>query len=178
MNIRNERPADIDAIRRINESAFETPVESQIVDALRANGNLIISLVADAEDTVVGHVAFSPVKIDGADVGLGLGPVAVLSEYRRQGIADALIRAGLEDCRERGYKFVALLGDPAYYRRFGFEPGSRWELVDDYGGGDAFQALELIDGGIPSGGGLVRYGPEFAMADEETRRHIESRKSS
>lgn len=177
MNIRSERPADIDAIQHINESAFETPVESQIVDMLRANGNLIISLVANIGDTVVGHVAFSPVTLDGAEGGLGLGPAAVLSEYRRRGIGDALVRDGLEDGRSRGYKFVVLLGDPAYYGRFGFEPASRWELVDEYGGGDAFQALELVDGGIPSGGGLVRFGPEFAIADEETRRQLERGKS-
>ena len=95
-------------------------------------------------------------------VGLGLAPVAVLPEYRRQGIAANLIRVGLEQCKERGVGLVIVLGDPAYYGRFGFKPASTWGLENEYGGGDAFQAMELRAGAIPRDGGLVRYGPQFA----------------
>jgi putative acetyltransferase len=147
--------------------SFPTTVEANLVDALRGAGNLTVSLVCCDRSSVIGHVAFSPVIIDETAVGLGLGPVAVLPQHRQRGIAEVLIRAGLEKSKTLGYTFVVVLGDPAYYRRFGFEAASNWGLVDEYGGGSAFQALELRDGGVPSGGGTVRYSPEFAITAEE-----------
>lgn len=146
----------------MHAASFPTTAEACLVDALRAAGHLVVSLVAIEGDAVVGHVAFSPVRLAGATAGVGLGPVAVLPEHRRRGVAAGLIREGLVRCTADRWPFVVVLGEPAYYRRFGFLPARQWGLEDEYGGGDAFQALELRPGGIPPIGGLVAYGAEFA----------------
>jgi putative acetyltransferase len=133
------------------------------VDDLRRSGRLTISLVAECDNGIVGHIAFSPVTIDDIPCGLGLAPLAVRPDRQRQGIGGALIRAGVEACRSRRARFVVVLGDPGYYGRFGFQRASAWQLVDEYEGYAAFQVLELIPGGVPVGGGLVRYAPEFSI---------------
>lgn len=124
--IRSEQPSDVDAIRRLIDLAFadaahRSGTEAAIVDALRSAGVLTLSLVAEADGAIVGHAAFSPVAIS-ATLGrwFGLGPVAVLPPRQRQGIGQALIRSGLERLRQSGAGGCVLLGDPAYYRRFGF----------------------------------------------------------
>ena len=166
IDFREERITDHDAIRNVHVVSFPTAAESSIIDALRSADKLTISLVACDNDTVVGHVAFSAVTVDETAVGLGLGPVAVVPEYRRRGIADKLIRTGLKKCGTLGYGFIVVLGDPAYYCRFGFKAASSWGLVDEFGGGSAFQAIELSNGAIPDGGGTARYGQEFSIDDE------------
>src|SRR6185295_5905953 len=123
------------------------------VDALRAAGRLTVSLVAEVDGRVVGHVAFSPVDVPSSRAGEGLAPLAVAEDFRRQGIGAALVAAGLEACRAAGVGFVVVLGEPAYYGRFGFRPAREFGLVDEYRGGDAFQLLELRDGTVPAGGG-------------------------
>jgi putative acetyltransferase len=162
MIIRPERPGDVDAIRAVHEASFPTAAEGRLVEMLRAAGRLMISLVAEIDETVVGHVAFSPVTTQAGAIGAGLAPVAVLASHRRRGIAASLIAAGLAECGLLGFGWVVVLGDPHYYVRFGFRPAAEFGLTDEYGGGVAFQALELIAGPMPVGGGLVRYGPEFA----------------
>lgn len=159
--IRDERPGDVAAIFSVHAAAFGADAEARLVDLLRAAGRLTVSLVAESDGAVVGHVAFSPVTTTAA-TGMGLAPVAVLPSHQRQGIADRMIRAGLDRCRELGAGFAVVLGDPAYYGRFGFRPAARFGLTDEYGGGENFQALELRPGGLPVGAGLVRYAPEFA----------------
>ena len=131
------------------------------MDVLRDAGRLSVSLVAEVDGVVVGHVAFSPVSA-GAAIGSGLAPVAVLPGSRRRGIAAQLIREGLAACERAGSGFAVVLGEPGYYARFGFRPASGWGLSDEYGGGAAFQAIELRAGAVPVGAGLVRYAPEFA----------------
>ena len=163
MTIRPETPDDRDAIHAVHALSFPSTIEARLVDALRDAGRLVVSLVAELQGEVVGHVAFSPVNLTNTDDGVGLGPVAVRPTARRRGIAEALIRAG---CTESNAGFVVVLGEPAYYRRFGFSPASRFNLSDEYGGGDAFQVLELRRGAIPSGGGVVRYASEFDAFDE------------
>ncbi|MDH4987984.1 N-acetyltransferase [Aminobacter anthyllidis] len=130
MNIRPEGPADIDTIRALTRAAFaKAPYSSQteaaIVDALRDAGALTLSLVAEDNGEIVGHVAFSPVTV-GKDVGwYGLGPVSVWPESQGRGIGQSLIRHGLDVLRQMGAKGCVLIGDPAYYSRFGFvaDPG-------------------------------------------------------
>ena len=165
MRIRRESPADIAAIHALHAASFPTPGEARLVDTLRAAGHLWASLVAVENEQLMGHVAFSPVTLDRAAIGLGLGPIAVRSDYRRRGIAERLVRGGLELCRNGGVSFVVVLGDPRYYVRFGFEPARRWAMRDEFEGGDAFQALELVPGAMPPGGGLVRYCAEFAALE-------------
>lgn len=133
-----------------------------MVGALRAAGRLTISLVAEVDGRVVGHIAFSPVTVATGAAGLGLAPVAVLPEFRRCGIAAELIRRGFDIIRDHGAGWVVVLGAPAYYARFGFIPARVFGLSDAYGGGEAFQVLELQPGSAPRGAGLVRYAAEFA----------------
>lgn len=158
--IRRETSADQAAIREVHRRSFPSEAEGELVDALREARRLTISLVAEVEGAIVGHVAFSPVTA-GETMGLGLAPVAVLPDYRRRGIAAELIRAGLAEAARIGGGYAVVLGEPEYYGRFGFRPAAEWGLHDAYGGGDAFQALSFQPGAIPRGAGLVRYAPEF-----------------
>lgn len=163
--IRSENSSDAPAIGRILESAFPTPAEARLVEALRAHGNLLVSLVAEVNGEIVGHVAFSPVTIGGGSSvsrGAGLAPVAVAETWRRRGIAGQLIRAGLEACRALAIPFVVVLGEPAYYARFGFERAADRGIANEYGADHEFRVIELISGSLPAAGGLARYGPEFA----------------
>lgn len=160
--VRQELPEDLDAIHALHAGAFPTGAEAALVDALRNAGRLTFSLVAVEGAQVVGHVAFSPITVNGQPAGLGLAPVAVRADCRGRGIAAQLIRDGLELCRACSVGLVVVLGDPAYYARFGFEPARRYALRDEYEGGAAFQAIELERGAAPAEGGLVQYAPEFA----------------
>ena len=163
VRIRPEESGDQEAIHNVHEVSFPTEVEARLVEALRDAGRLCLSLVAEHQNRILGHVGFSPVSVAGAADGLGLAPVAVLPEHRRRGIAARLVRAGLAACEPAGYGFVVVLGDPSYYQRFGFQPARQWGLHDEYQGGDAFQALEIRRDSIPRGAGLVRYAPEFTL---------------
>jgi putative acetyltransferase len=126
MIIRKETVADIDAITEVTIAAFKTlPISNQteqfVIRALRSADALTISLVSEINGRVVGHIAFSPVTIsDGATGWYGLGPVSVLPEYQKQGIGKSLINKGLSLLKELGAQGCALVGDPDYYKRFGF----------------------------------------------------------
>jgi putative acetyltransferase len=160
--VRPETLADVTAIRHVHVASFPTVDEARLVEALRANGRLSVSLVAVEAERIVGHVAFSPVTLSGGDGGVGLAPLAVWPTFQRRGIGAALVRDGLVSAERAGFRFVVVLGEPAYYRRFGFEPASRWGLRDEYGGGAAFQVLELRAAALSAAAWLVRYAPEFA----------------
>src|SRR5215813_14518101 len=164
--IRKENAADIPAIRQVNERAFGQPDEAKLVDALRANGKAIISLVAESEGQIVGHILFSPVTLEPANrelFALGLAPMAVLPEFQNQGIGSLLVRAGLDECRKQGCDFVAVLGHPAYYPRFGFVPSINFNIKSEYDVPDeVFMLLELRDGALSGCSGIVKYQPEFA----------------
>jgi putative acetyltransferase len=124
--IRNEKKADYERITEITLAAFANEPHSNqtepfIIKALRAAGALKVSLVAEVEGKVVGHIAFSPVTIDGRDCDwYGLGPISVAPEYQRQGIGKAMIHEGFRLLIESGAKGCVLVGDPGYYERFGF----------------------------------------------------------
>lgn len=126
MIIRPESASDHDAIRGIHIAAFANhpyshQTEHLIVEALRAANAMTVALVAEVDGQVVGHIAFSPVRIGGADCRwFGLGPVAVLPALQRQGLGSALVRAGLEVIRGLGAQGCVLVGDPAFYERLGF----------------------------------------------------------
>jgi putative acetyltransferase len=152
--IRSEKDADIDAITTVTVAAFRTlevsnQTEQFIIEALRAAKALTVSLVAESNDCVVGHIAFSPVTIsDGTRNWYGLGPVSVLPEYQRQGIGKALIREGLSRLRDMNAQGCCLVGHPDYYRKFGFKnmPGLVHEGVPQ----EVFFALSF-DGYTPQG---------------------------
>jgi putative acetyltransferase len=162
MEIRQERPEDIEVIRQITKAAFEpiehsSQTEAAIVDALRSAGALTVSLVAVADGEIVGHVAFSPVTIDGADKGwYGLGPISVRPDRQKEGIGGALIREGLARLVQAGAEGCVVLGDPSYYRRFRFENDPDLRFV----GAPAEYFMRLtFDGAGPSGS--ATYHPGF-----------------
>lgn len=165
-DVRPEEPRDAAAITTLLRACFPSPGEARLVEQLRAAGNLSVSLVAVADDTVIGHVGFSPVTAAGVKFGAGLAPLAVHQGYRRRGVAAALVERGLDACRAAGFAWAVVLGEPEYYVRFGFRAAAEFGLSDEYGGGAAFQVLELKQGGIPKDAGLVKYAPEFASLGE------------
>jgi putative acetyltransferase len=125
--IRDETKYDAAVIAEATAAAFESMeisghTEQFIIEALRSAGALTLSLVAEVDGRVVGHIAFSPVTVsDGTTGWYGLGPVSVLPLYQRMGIGKALIREGLSRLKELGAKGCCLVGHPDYYRKFGFE---------------------------------------------------------
>ncbi len=127
MIIRLERPGDAPTISAVIQEAFRghphsVQNEHRIVDALRAAGALSLSLVAELDDTVVGHVAFSPVTHSGSPARwAGVGPLAVLRSRQRMGVGFALMISGMGAIREQGFAGAVLVGPPEYYRRFGFQ---------------------------------------------------------
>jgi putative acetyltransferase len=136
MEIRNETIADVSAIEAVTIAAFlsaphTSHTEQFIVNALRQAGQLTVSLVAEAEGRIVGHVAVSPVTIsDGAAGWFGLGPVSVLPEHQRGGVGSRLMREALRVLRERGAAGCVVLGEPGYYGRFGFHADPNLTLPD------------------------------------------------
>jgi putative acetyltransferase len=160
--VRDETPADVAAIRAVNEAAFGGAQEADLVDALRRDGDLVLSLVADADNIVAGHVAFSRMQVggEGASVpAVALAPVAVLPAQQRRGIGTALIGEGLRRLGQSGETLVFVLGEPAYYGRFGFAtaPAARFDTPYP---GPYFQSLALSPRAPSSG--TVRYARAFA----------------
>ena len=127
MILRKETIADIDAITKVTIAAFKNlavsnQTEQYIINALRDADALTISLVAEIDGRIVGHIAFSPVIIsDGTKDWYGLGPISVLPEYQKQGIGKSLVNEGLSLLKQLGGQGCALVGDPNYYKRFGFK---------------------------------------------------------
>lgn len=161
--IRPEAPEDAAAIRSVVTHAFGRADEAALVDALRGAGKTPVALVAIVDTRVVGHVLFSPVTLDGAPLGLGLAPLAVAPEVQHRGVGAALVRAGLAAVRDGGTRVVVVLGDPDYYRRFGFVAAESRRLRCEYDAPPgAFQVNELAPGALAGRSGLVRYAPEFA----------------
>lgn len=165
IEIRSEKVEDENGVRRVHEAAFAPSLlEANLVDMLRIAGKALVSLVAIDEGQIVGHVLFSPVSIAIAPDqfrAVGMAPVGVLPGFQNKGIGARLVRQGLDQCREAGYDAVVVLGHTSYYPRFGFLPGSRFGLKNEYNANDAFMALELKEGALASVSGLVRYAPEF-----------------
>ncbi|MDW3207833.1 MAG: N-acetyltransferase [Alphaproteobacteria bacterium] len=130
--IRPEIPSDIDAIRALHLSAFPTPAEADLVDRLRREGDLTISLVAETEDGTLGHIGFSAMKAPFR--ALGLAPLAVATDAAGQGIGSALVRLGLESATDRAFRAVFVLGDPGFYGRFGFSVERAHGYLSPYAG--------------------------------------------
>ncbi|HWS11539.1 MAG TPA: N-acetyltransferase [Rhodocyclaceae bacterium] len=165
MLIRNEIPGDRVAVHALNAAAFETAAEAGLVDALREQARPLVSLVADDGGAVIGHILFSPVALPGHPglAIMGLAPMAVAAAHRGRGVGSALVREGLERCREIGCDAVVVLGHPAYYPRFGFVPAARFGIGCEYDApAEAFMILELRPGALAGAGGTVRYHAAFA----------------
>lgn len=166
MLIRVEAPSDMLAIDALNKAVFPTHAEADLVASLREKGLITLSLVAcDDDGQVCGHALFSSVTIEGEDVGVqGLAPVCVTQAHQNQGVANQLIREGLEMLHELGYAGCVVLGDPKYYGRFGFQTSTlfglqcQWEVPEE-----VFMALELEHGIFEHHKGLVRFSEPFSV---------------
>ncbi len=165
MLIRPEVDDDRGDVFAIHASAFPTRSEAELVDALREEANPIISLVAVGNDKIVGHIFFSPVSLSDhphLEI-MGLAPMAVIPEHQRKEIGSALVRAGLEQCRQSGFDAVVVLGHPEYYPRFGFSPSTRFGIESEYEvPEEVFMAMELRSTVLSEKSGTVRYHSAFS----------------
>ncbi len=167
MNIRNriETPGDEPAIRAVHTAAFATSAEADLVDQLRRDSDILISMVADTpEGKIVGALVFSPVTVEEQKdlVCAALAPVSVHPVWQRQGIGTRLIKAGLVALERQEVEFVFTLGDPSFYERFGFST-ELTKLFRSPFSGPAFQVLRLIPKTIGEAGGTLRYASAFQI---------------
>jgi putative acetyltransferase len=162
IEIREEQPGDITDIRDVNSRAFGQAQEGKIVDALRANGAALLSLVATVDGDVVGHIMYSPLLV-GEVTGAALGPMAVLPEHQRQGIGSSLVDAGSQRLTHAGCPFVVVVGHSAFYPRFGFRPASTYGITCQWDvPSDAFMVLVLDAAKMPGAVGMAKYRDEFS----------------
>ena len=165
MKIRKETAADIEAVFEINRSAFPTEEEAQLVNRLRETASPLISLVAEGEQEIIGHILFTPVTLD-SDTNLflmGLAPMAVNSARQNKGIGTLLARAGIEECRALGAAGLVVLGHPKYYSRFGFSPSANFGIKSKYDGApEVFMVLELSAEVFAGKAGIISYHSSFA----------------
>jgi len=159
MIVRLETPGDTQAIRIVEERAFGQRDEARLVDDLRAAGDAVFSLVAVKDGIIAGHAMFS--RMQAPFPALALGPIAVLPEYRRTGIASALIREGIARSEAAGWLGIFVLGDPAFYRRFGFDAGKASGFISPYAG-PHLMALPLGRNELPTDTGSIQHAPAFA----------------
>ena len=159
MIVRPETPGDIAAIRVVEEAAFGQSVEARLVDDLRTAGDSIYSLVAVDNGTVVGHALFSRMKAPFP--ALALAPVAVLPERQRMGVGSHLISEGIACGEAAGWLGIFVLGDPAFYRRFGFDAGKASGFISPYAG-PHLMALPVGRNELPTDTGSIQHAPAFA----------------
>lgn len=166
--IRQETPSDIAAIHDVNKQAFDgREAEARLVDVIRKSENFIpeLSLVAEENGQILGHILFSCVHIEtenGAVYAIALAPMAVLPGTQKQGIGSKLVRHGLEECKNLGHAIVIVLGHTDYYPRFGFSASLAKSLECPFGDcGEAWMAVELIPGALQGMRGKVVYPAVF-----------------
>jgi len=163
--VRCETAGERFVVHSINEAAFGRPDEAALVDSLRTEGAVLLSVVAELEKHAVGHILFSRMwieTVDGMVPAVALAPMAVLPEYQRQGIGSRLVRHGLDLLRGRGEHIVIVLGHPGYYPRFGFSTEKARALESPFPP-DAFMAMELSPGALAGIRGKVRYPAAFGL---------------
>lgn len=156
--IRAEAPGDESGVRAIVEAAFGREAEATLVDEVRDLGVALLSLVAEVDGAIVGHVLFTPATVGGAAAAL-LGPLAVAPAHQGRGVGGALVHEGLRLLALRGVGAVVLVGSPSYYARFGFVPGSRVGVTAS-AHGESVMVLELRPRAL-AGGGLLVWHPLF-----------------
>lgn len=172
MEIRAAVPEDYKTIFEINAQAFPTQAEASLVELLRQRPQFVseLSLVADEDLILVGHILFTPISIDSptgqsnTTLALALAPMAVVPESQRNGIGSALVKNGLAMAKKMNYDSVIVLGHPEFYAHFGFRPASKWGIRAPFAVPDeAFMALELTSGALDNAMGIVAYPKEFEL---------------
>jgi putative acetyltransferase len=167
LTIRQEQPADFQAVYQINRQAFGQEAEAKLVDALRQSTAFVpeLSLVSELDNQLVGHILFTKIKIvngESETESLALAPMAVSADFQKQGIGGHLIREGLKRAAELGFGSVIVLGHEHYYPKFGFEPASKWGIKAPFDVPDeVFMAIELIPNALENVNGTVQYPKEF-----------------
>lgn len=172
ITIRKETKGDIKEIFEVNHIAFGQDNEAKLVDALRNNPTVFIpelSLVAIKNNSIVGHILFTKIKLINDNKkeseSLALAPMAVKPEFQHKGIGGVLIKYGFDVAKKLGYSSVIVLGHKVFYKKFGFDTATKWnikapfELKDE----ENYMAIELVEGGLKDTSGTVLYPKEFEM---------------
>jgi len=165
--IRAEKECDREPVREVNIAAFGTLSEANLVDTLRQHVQTTVSLVAEEDGEVVGHIMFSPVSLSGHPnlKVMGLAPMAVTPAHQKKGVGSALVRAGLDQCRQLGFVAAVVLGHPQYYPRFGFLPSFKFGIDSEYDvPKEVFMAMELQPDALSGKTGKVRFHSVFNNA--------------
>lgn len=164
VGIRPEKVTDYAMIRELNKAAFGGPEEADIIEALRAEGAVLLSLVAELDRHIVGHILFSRMAIDTSNesiAAVALAPMAVLPAWQRHGIGGRLVTTGLETLRAMGERIVIVVGHASYYPRFGFKALA--SALESSFAPDVFMALELSADALDGIRGRVRYPAAFGL---------------
>jgi putative acetyltransferase len=169
--IRPERTEERVVVYRLVKAAFGRDDEAGLIDRLRDTCEFVPdhSLTAVSQGRIIGHVLFTRLFIDGRDSAvrsLALAPIAVLPHWQRKGTGSALVKAGLAECRRLEYECVVVVGDPAFYSRFGFSPARAYGLECPFPVPDeVFMVVEIIHGVLAGKGGTVKYADPFSVSD-------------
>jgi putative acetyltransferase len=165
--IRAETESDYSKITEINDRAFKGNTEGKLIENLRKKKEYIaeLSLVAEYNNQLVGHILFFPLFIIGENkrsLTLALAPMSVLPEYQNKGIGSKLIKEGLKIAKKLGFESVNVLGHPEYYPKFGFKKASTWNIKSPFDApDDAFMAIELVENALLNVSGMVEYPKEY-----------------
>jgi putative acetyltransferase len=163
--IRSERALDKDQVRKVNEAAFGRPDEADLIDRLRVEGAVLLSLVAEVDGEIIGHILFSRMTVETAQrsvAAVSLAPMAVAPGHQRRRVGSQLVCRGLAQLRDRGERIVIVLGHKRYYPRFGFSCEKARCLANPFPP-EAFMALELSEGALTEVYGAVRYPSAFGL---------------
>ena len=165
MNIRKEKDSDKEKIWQVNAEAFDSEAEANLVNSLRDSGISFISLVAEEDEEIIGHILFTPVELIGDDYSLklmGLAPMSVRPDLQKKGIGSQLVKTGIENCAAQGYDAIVVLGHPEYYPKFGFVPSVKYGIKSEYDAPDeAFMILELKESSLKDENGIIKYHVAF-----------------
>jgi putative acetyltransferase len=163
--IRDEQPRDREQVRKVNEAAFGRSDEADLIDRLRVEGAVLLSLVAEFDGQIIGHILFSRMTVEtaqGSVAAVSLAPMAVQPDHQGRKIGSQLVGRGLAQLRDRGERIVIVLGHQHYYPRFGFSSEKARYLASPFPP-EAFMALELSDGALTGIHGAVRYPSAFGL---------------
>jgi len=164
--IRKEEEKDHKQIYEVNKLAFQQENESKLIEKIRKSENFIpeLSIVAEIDNRIVGHILFSKIKIIGDSdyESLALAPMAIIPEFQKSGIGSELIKKGMDKAKELGFDSIIVLGHKEYYPKFGFQRASKWDIKCPFEVPDeVFMAIELTEKALEGKAGTVEYPDEF-----------------